>query len=247
MKNRIPSIAYAVTLPALLFLSQVNAATPTPEPPVHGVIVLAVPEQAKVHFQNGESNSTESSRHLSDAFATLGYRLELAFFPGTRALAQANTGIVDGVFTHPKGNAFKYINLLPVETPTTEVEIGLYSRNDGGDKRWTQRVLKRVAFVQGMNLPDNFEVRDSKVQTSKSAQQSLKLLQSERVDAILIADMTLQVILDSTPELAQNLMELTPKITPFKLHTYLHKRHEALLPALSEQLRLERLKPPLEN
>lgn len=248
MKNFLAPAARTAALLTLLLLNLANASTLEPEPPANGVIVLAIPAHAKVHVKNGDPSSTAASLRLSKAFAALGYRLEFAFFPSSRALAQANSGNVDGVFTLPQRAHYEQSNLLPVETPTTQIAVGLYTLLDNSETtRWPDRELGSVASVLGMDLPDNFQLQKSIVQPSKSAQHSLKLLQSQRVDAILIADMTLQALRNLEPELAQNIIELTPKMSPLNLHTFLHKRHQALLPALSEQLRLQHIAVPLGN
>jgi len=43
------------------------------------------------------------------------------------------------------------------------------------------------------------------------------------------------------PMLATQLVKLSPAIAPLNLYTYLHKKHEHLIPKIQEQLRIQAL------
>jgi len=202
-----------------------------------GTFQLTVPSHAK-------GNAIEQSLcvlRLRSALASLSYQLQLRFAPGRRALLLANTGQVDGDLARSTLVEDEYINLRRVSVPCAYVKPALYGLAQG-PVSWQQRRLKKIAYFRGStqllgSLADS--LKDYELVYTGSSEQSLKLLQAHRVDAVFISKPLFAQLGQSQPQLVNGVVQLTPELDQVKLYTYLHKRHEALMPQLEQLMTAE--------
>ena len=220
-------------LPALL-LSVQTQANDAPPPKT---ITLSMPLQAKPHFQR----SNPVSARLSKAFAALGYRLEFVFHPSLRSLALANLGQVDGELARNHLTAEKYPNLMRVEVPANYIQPAIYALANGESPDWRIRPIETLALARGSSLfersvPAAFQQQAVMITQTNTPQQGMEMLNAGRVDALMLTRMQFRDFMQRNPELTSQLQELQPALPSQYLYTYLHKRHQTLLPALNQQL-----------
>jgi len=202
-------------------------------------LVLAVPERVKEHF----NASGPSVMRMHKAFAALGYQLNFAFYPGVRSLIMSNTGQVDGELLREVNIDKKYTNLRLLSLYLT-FQPALYGRKDSTLPSGETPVLKTVAITRGGvlsvgNIPEDiFTLKSVKI---SGIQQAFNLVISGRVDSLLMSQELFNYLAKLKPELATQLVKLSPAIAPVNLYTYLHKKHEHLIPKVQAQLRAQAL------
>lgn len=201
-------------------------------------ITLSMPEQARPHF----AQPNEVSIRLTQAFERLGYQLEVAFNPSLRSLALANTGQVDGEVSRSPSIEIEYPNLLRVDVPTNYLHPAIYAVDDVSHTRgndWRYRPIKLLAIGRGSSLLPiaiPTALKGSQLVKTNSTLQGLQLLNSGRIDALLLTRVQFELVGQQQPELTERLAALTPALPSHYFYTYLHKRHRLLVPALREQL-----------
>jgi len=202
-------------------------------------LVLAVPERVKEYF----NASGPSVMRMRKAFSALGYQLNFAFYPGVRSLIMSNTGQVDGELIREANIDRKYTNLRLLSLYLT-FQPALYGRKDSTLPSGETPALKTVAITRGgvlsaVDIPDDtLTLKSVKI---SGIQQGFNLVISGRVDSLLMSQELFNYLASLQPMLATQLVKLSPAIAPLNLYTYLHKKHEHLIPKIQEQLRIQAL------
>jgi len=193
---------------------------------------------------HAKGNAIEQSPcvlRLKSALASLGYELKLRYAPGRPALLLASTGQVDGDLARSNQIEDEYTNLRRVAMPCANLKPALYGLAQES-MSWQQRRLKKIAYFRGAT-----RLMSSLVDTLKgyelvytgSSEQSLKLLQAHRVDAVFISKPMFVQLGRVQPDLVSGVAQLTPELEEVKLYTYLHKSHEGLIVQLDKLMALE--------
>ena len=102
---------------------------------------------------------------------------------------------------------------------------------------WKQRRLKKIAYFRGSSrLIGSLAgtLNDYDLVYTDSGEQSMKLLQAQRVDAVFLSKVLFNQLEQSSPELVWDVAQLTPELDDVQLYTYLHKRHEGLIVQLDK-------------
>jgi len=202
-------------------------------------LVLAVPERVKEHF----NESGPYVMRLRKAFTALGYQVNFAFYPGVRSLIMSNTGQVDGELIREVNIDKKYTNLRPLSLHIT-IHPALYGRKDNTLPSGKTPALKTVAITRGgvlsaVDIP--VDMKTLKIVKISGIQQGINLVISGRVDSLLMSQELFNYLATLQPILTTQLVKLSPAIAPLNLYTYLHKKHEHLIPDVQEQLRIQAL------
>lgn len=210
-----------LTLSGLMFSAAPVMAAP---------FLLTVPTHAK----GSVISQSPCVTRLSSALAELGYQVQLQYTPSRRALLQASNGQVDGDLARSSKVEIEYTNLRRVPMPCASLKPALYALQQE-PMSWKQRPLKKIAYFRGStrllnSLTDS--LHDYELIYTDSSEQSLKLLKAKRVDAVFISKPLFTKLSQTMPELADGVAQLTPELADVTLYTYLHKRHEALIPQL---------------
>ncbi len=188
------------------------------------------------------SNNTPLDRRLvndvsKEALRRLGYQLNLVRHPSERSLHLANEGEVDGEGFRVAGLSAQYPNLLQVPERYGEVSFVAFTKGEALSTAagWEGLRGKRVAYITGWKLfESNVGAAQSVVKVDK-AEQMFQMLDSGRIDVALY---TLRDGVALVRELGLNAVQpVAPALKNSDMFLYLHRRHEALVPRLTQVLR----------
>lgn len=191
------------------------------------------------------SNNTPLDRKLvqdvsQEAFKRLGIELKMVRHPSERSLHLANEGEVDGEGFRVAGLSSQYPNLIQVPERYGEVSFvaftkGVPAASANAGTGWEVLRGKRVAYITGWKL---FEANVGQAQTVVKVdkpEQMFQMLDTGRVDVALYT------LRDGSALVREmGLADVKPVLPALKnsdMYVYLHKKHEALVPRLSQVLK----------
>lgn len=181
---------------------------------------------------------------LKEAYKQLGISLTVTELPAERALVESNAGRSDGEVNRIEGLDAHYPNLMRVPVSVGRAEVVVFSKTakfqvNGWDSLKPYAIGIRIGmkFVEqgsaGMNV--------RKTSTAESGFQDL-----DRG----VVDVTLQLRDDGLTILhgmkLQGITMLEPPLASIRLYHYLHKKHRALVPKITEVLRKMEAKGQIE-
>lgn len=171
---------------------------------------------------------------LKEAYAKMGFLVNVERFPATRALYMSNEGFVDGEIHRIGGLNRDYPNLLQIPIPIGKLEGVVFTINkdfkvDGFDSLRPYRIGVRRGIV--------FAERGTKgmdVHRADSVEQLLRSLIAGHVDIIILNKLEGRQIEKLFP--GRGIHELTPPVLSLDFYHYLHEKHAHLIPQLTEIL-----------
>ncbi|OIQ50157.1 Bacterial extracellular solute-binding protein, family 3 [Pseudodesulfovibrio hydrargyri] len=173
---------------------------------------------------------------LSEAYARLGYEVELQGYPAERALFMANDGLVDGeagrVSVVEKNNP----NLIRVPTPLYVNRIAILTTDTEIDpaKGWDQFLSLRTCIRNGYKFLES-RVKGENCHVVSSYEKMMQLLKNGRVDVGLAE------FFDILPTLGKvgmgRVRMLCEPMASNPMYHYLNKRHADLVPKIDAVLR----------
>lgn len=171
---------------------------------------------------------------LLEIFKRIGYQVKTVSLPAERGLLNANEGIVDGEVNRIKGIDREYTNLRRVKERLRDSDFCVLSKN--ADIVNTPEVLKTqvVGYIKGWKIYDKMMSGAKNTVTANNTQQLFRLLKIGRIDVVLYT--CAQGFYLAKKYGIENVVELTPKLKQRGMYIYLNKKHENLLPALSNAL-----------
>ncbi|WP_343640995.1 hypothetical protein [Roseateles sp.] len=184
-----------------------------------------------------------------EALAALGVTFEFLDLPAGRAPLAIESGDADGELGRTWGYGQLYPSLVRVPEPNNTVEFAVYAAGDAGltefpgwpavrsnalDCEHRRGILELAALLER-------EVAPRHVSTVATIEQGIRRLQLKRTALYFDVREAVDDYLsfgDASAELragvAPRLLKVVESTTG---HAYLHRRHEAIVPALSETLR----------
>ncbi len=173
---------------------------------------------------------------LSEAYQRIGIQVEYKQFPPKRALLTSNQGHTDGEMIRIKGIEKEFPNLLMVASPVTSIEIVVFTKNKiFRVNGWQSLKPYRIAIVRGI-LVVEIGTKNMKTFSFNTMGKALQLVGLEKYDITILPR------IDGLGHLKQlnipNIEILEPPVTKVDLYHYLHKRHEKLIPVITESLRI---------
>ena len=176
---------------------------------------------------------------IREAYNRLGIKVVIKAAPAARALQQSNSGKYDGELFRIANIHKKYTNLMMIPVVSYEVEIRVYSKlKEFRVAGWDSLKPYKVGIERGVVFSD-IATKGMDRQVVNTVQQLFKILYMKRVD-IVVTDVwsalgalhALQQEGISTKEIRA----LSPKVMVIQLHHYLHKKHKALIPKVSQAI-----------
>jgi len=169
-----------------------------------------------------------------EAFHRIGIDIRVTILPGERALINVNSGIDDGDMFRAPGFESNYPNLIKVPEKIGIMEFMAYSKEPHSDAMSWQVLQKHsVAYATGWKIYDR-KVKNSEITKVRSIHNLFPLLENGRADIILI-DRWQGLYIAKQSDHKVHLIE--PPLATVDMYMYLHKSHEALIPALSAALK----------
>jgi polar amino acid transport system substrate-binding protein len=195
------------------------------------------PERRLVFSTFPEGGMHDLFEHiLREAYARLGYEIELLGYPAERALLMANTGLVDGEAGRVSVVEKAYSNLIRVPTPLYLNRIAILTTGAEIDpaRGWGQFSDCRTCIRNGYKFLES-KVGGENIHVVSSYEKMIQLLKNDRVDVGLAE------FFDILPTLGKvgmgNVRVLCEPMASNPMYHYLHKRHADLVPRIDAVLR----------
>jgi polar amino acid transport system substrate-binding protein len=175
-----------------------------------------------------------------ESLRRIGVDLKLVSLPSERSLTAANLGEVDGEGLRVGGLGGPdgpYPNLVQVPERFVRISFVAFAKNAtiSLDNGWDSLKPYRIAFINGWKMFEANAQGARVVNKVDKPEQLFRMLDEGRVDLVLYthADGLL---------LARNLgltsvAPLSPALKEVDMYLYLHKKHQALVPKLTQAIR----------
>lgn len=191
-------------------------------------------QRIRLSLQPDDPISTTAFSIVSEAYRRLGYNPQAVLLPAERALSSAAQGQTDADTVRAAGIEKRYPQLLPV--PVVLLQVESYAFTTGRElalRSWEDLRPYRLCVRFGIKLLlEKTEGLDRVF--SDSVPHTVQLLRAGRCDVAILSQMAwLDIDAMQAGPLRQSSVPLA--VTP--LYHYLHQRHRALLPKLSQVLR----------
>ena len=172
-----------------------------------------------------------------EAFRRIGVEFKLVTLPSERSLHSANLGEVDGEGLRVAGLSGQYPNLVQVPERYIGISFVAFARDATIrlEQGWESLKPHRVAFINGWKM---FEANASgarSVSKVEKPDQLFLMLDSGRVDLALYTRSD-GVALARGMGLGA-IAPIAPALKDVDMYLYLNRKHEALVPRLSQALR----------
>ncbi|WP_163831365.1 substrate-binding periplasmic protein [Spartinivicinus ruber] len=172
-------------------------------------------------------------QHIRLIFAGLNCKVELLTIPSERSLRDSNRGLLDGDFVQlPNLDTTTYSNLIQISPSYFSFFMAYVSLQN---ITYLDDSLSgyRIGAMVGMPLSAH-ALNDVKIVRTKSYGQLMTLLQRKRID-IAVLPIAVAYFYQKQTCLTQLNIEVKPELK-VNLHIYLHKKHQALVEPLSQEI-----------
>lgn len=216
MRNR-------VWLAALLLASAAMAEQPAAD---GDVIRLVTPA--------GSVETVISEVILREAYARLGYRLEVTRYPAERAIRMANQGRFDGEVHRIDGVADSYPNLVQLYPAINHIKGGVFTgRDDLVIESWEDMRPYRCGIIRGIKFAERrTEGMDRYIVGGYN--RLFKMLTHDRLD------LAVSTLISAAYNLKRggfdNIKPAGPALERFELYHYLHSSRSELAPRIEAEL-----------
>jgi len=172
---------------------------------------------------------------LKEAYASIGIEVVVIRYPGLRSLKTANEGRVDGEVSRFKAFERDYPNLIAVPVPVNHLQGTAFSKNGAIELRgWESLRDYTIGITRGMKFAERGTAGMSTVRAN-SHQQLFQLLDKGRVDVAINPFVNGVVIINKLK--LEGIHALEPPLMRIDLYHFLHKRHAALVPKITDSIR----------
>ena len=203
------------------------------------IVFMAIPLRAEERMIftaiDGSVLQSVSEVILREAYHRIGVKIYIEPQPGERALISSNSGIVDGEVSRIKGITKKYTNLIRVPVPINYLEGVVFTKSVKFPiKGWDSLKPYKIGRLIG----SKFVERGTKGMNSipaASAEQLYTFLNDGQVDIVVNPRLDGLVTLQELN--MKDIHILQPPVTRLELYHYLHKKHEHLIPKITNALR----------
>ncbi len=191
-------------------------------------------------FSHPISNDAQTGfgdKVLGEAFRRIGYKLETVRLPAERALINANKGFDDGDLLRINGLQKKYPNLIQVPEKIMDMDVVLFAKNLKSFKvrGWNSIGSHSVSIITGWKI---FEINLSKKANlikTDNVEQMFTMLKKNRADFVGYERWAGLGYLKKSRITDIKLLE--PPLMSTPLYTYLHKKHQKLVPLLAAKIK----------
>ena len=172
-----------------------------------------------------------------EAFRRVGVEFRLVGLPSERSLYAADRGEVDGEGLRVEGLSAQYANLIQVPERFIGISFVAFARDRSirVDRGWESLKPHSVAFINGWKMFEANALGARVVHKVDKPEQLFRMLEEGRVDLVLYtrADGILMARNLGLPAIAP----LSPTLKDVDMYLYLHKKHQALVPKLTQAIR----------
>jgi len=197
----------------------------------YAIAATARPLQIATSLSDSAELSQPITQLIEQAYKALGYQVTIVRLPAGRSLRMANQGLYDGELFRIGGLQQQFPELIQVPVPLRQLQLFAYvQRSKKRDwQSWQTSKELIIGHVRGFKLASQITFAGSRVETTTLTQARELLLQG-KIDLLLEDEWSL------APD--AELYRLPTVLAQAELFHYVHSRHQALVPLLSQQLNL---------
>ncbi|MBF0509586.1 MAG: transporter substrate-binding domain-containing protein [Deltaproteobacteria bacterium] len=194
-----------------------------------------------LNTSNAPPNATRDHTGLGDrvvkeACRRIGVEVKIVMLPSERALINANDGIDDGNFARIRGMSDLYPNLVRVPEEITEFEFTAFTKNlNIQTTDWAGLKPYNVGIITGWKILESSIVGAKSLVKVKDERVLFNLLAQDKAD-VVVYDKRQGLVLLGGMKLTQ-IKTLSPALAKRSMYIYLHKKHQALVPALAAAIK----------
>lgn len=171
---------------------------------------------------------------LQEAYRSIGIEIQPKVFPPERALFESNIGKVDGEVNRIQGLNKMYSNLIMVPVVVNKVEGSAFTKNitipiEG----WKSLKPYRLGIRNGTKFAEN-GTQGMDVETINDYRTLFLMLDKGRFDMVVSTRLTGGIQIKKLQ--LKEVSVLDPPLVTINLYHYLHKKHFAVVPAITDVL-----------
>jgi polar amino acid transport system substrate-binding protein len=172
---------------------------------------------------------------VAEAFRRVGIEIRVVQMPGERALQTSNAGNVDGDAFRVMGLQDHYNNLIPTTESIFDMNFSAFTLSPmSTENSWDDISKLRIGIVRGYKILE-FQSQGMNVTQVNDQLSMFNMLLVGRID---VAVTSKQIGLDALRRNGITGLVLNePPILVMPLFIYLHKKHEALVPLLTQAVK----------
>ena len=171
---------------------------------------------------------------LQEAYQRIGIQVDARVLPAERALVMANTGEVDGEVLRIKGIEKNYPNLRMVPVPLVVMEGMVLTKEVTFEVTgWESLKPYTIGIVRGVKFAEN-GTQGMTVEAVATHEQALLKLFHGRTDVVVMPRISGLVEIGKLHLTGITMLE--PPLVTIDIYHYLHKKHEQLLPQITQVL-----------
>jgi polar amino acid transport system substrate-binding protein len=218
-------LIYQISLVFLLFLfPSAILAQPTI------VLNTAADEPLSTKSQNGFLDEI-----AVNIFNKIGYSVAIKKLPAERALRSANRGLIDGEIARVAGLNKVYSNLIRIPEKIMNWGFFVFSKKPINlQQGWNALRDKNVAIITGWKILEKNTPKTAFITKVKNSRQLFTLLEKNRTDIVIYEHWGGSFIVNQSK--LNNVSMVRPALINKDMFIYLHKKHSALVPRLSQAL-----------
>ena len=171
-----------------------------------------------------------------EAFRRIGIQVGFHHVQTERAILNVSKGIDDGNLIRVDGLSQIYPNIVKVPEKLFDYEFVVFAR-DGlfEPKSWDSLRPFRVGIIRGWKILERNITDTKSITRVRDENRLFDLLKTGYVDVVVLERWRGQHILKTTD--LQGFQGLEPPLVTKPMYLYLHKRHQALVPQLTDALK----------
>lgn len=201
------------------------------------VLIIAVPMHAQdtLVLSRMDSPLAEIGQNiLHEAYQRVGIQIDVQLLPAERALYMANYGDVDGLVLRIKEIETRYPNLRRVPVTVIALEGVVFTKNITFDVMgWESLTPYQIGILRGSKFAE-IGTQGMMVEMATTYEQVLLKLNLGRSDVVVMARTNGLVEIGKLK--LKDIQVLEPPLITTDLYHYLHKKHEHLLPKITQAL-----------
>ncbi|MGB4073248.1 substrate-binding periplasmic protein [Pseudomonas sp.] len=178
------------------------------------------------------------SRVMTAVYRHIGYSLQIVPLPSRRGLAKANAGDYDGELFRVKSISEDFPNLVAVPTPVGVMAFRAFAMRPLPLDGWASLAAYRLGSEMGVKYVE-YNTAGMQVSYAPKPEQLFLMLKAGRIDVVVMEIASARMALDELRASGEALagMQVLGVVDEVELHTFLHRKHAALLPKVDQALR----------
>lgn len=197
-----------------------------------------LPRMTLSSTDNVDHDALEINRLMTAVYRQVGYSLLIMPMPSKRGLVMANSGELDGELYRVKSIDTEFTNLIAVPTALGSMQIQGFALRPLPLDGWASLANYRLGAVLGSKFIE-YRTTGMQINYASKPEQLFLMLKAGRIDVVVMdevqADMALER-LESNGEPLASIIRLGV-VDKVEYHTFLHRKHAALLPEVDHVLR----------